>query len=114
MLASVRAHLPAQIKIQTGEIERLLSTLANAADFISFETIGTADETVFQITSGQQDRDAVMSQLRGHFPQIDFRPTEDLFVDAGLVEIDPCFRVKKFKPNNMRLRFFPMKKNRRC
>src|SRR5258708_16451311 len=56
----------------------MISSLAfSSTTFVSFEIIGTADEISFQITCGERDREGVLSQLKSHLPQIDFRIADD-------------------------------------
>ena len=74
----IRSYLPSELKLPVAQIEQLISSLAfSAATFTSFEMIGTAGEIVFQISCGEKDQGAVLSQLRGHLPQIEFRIGED-------------------------------------
>ena len=76
-LTSIRAFLPAELRIVSSEYQQLIASLANSAELASFEIIGTHQSIVFQITSGHKDHLTVLSHLRNHLPQIDFRVAED-------------------------------------
>lgn len=76
-IASFRIHLPNELKLSTEQTEQLLLNLAFSASFISFEVIGTNQEITLQITCSVSDRQTVLSQLKSHLPQVDFRETEN-------------------------------------
>lgn len=74
---SFRIQLPNELKNSSEQTEQMLLNLASSASFISFEIIGTNREIILQITSPEQECEAVLSQLKSHLPNIDFRKTED-------------------------------------
>lgn len=77
--ASFRIYLPNELKISSGENERMLLNLAFSASFISFEIIGTGQEIVIQITCPETKKSAVFAQLKSHLPAVDLRESEDIF-----------------------------------
>ncbi len=76
-ILSIRAHLPNDSKALNIATEQLILSLARSARGVSFEVIGTAAEIVLQISCAATESDAVISHLRSHVPQIDFRIAND-------------------------------------
>lgn len=75
--ASFRIYLPNELKISSEQTQQLILNLASSASFVSFEIIGTNREITFQITCPELDKRVVLSQLKSHLPNVDFRETED-------------------------------------
>lgn len=80
-ILSIRAHLPNDSKALNIATEQLLLSLAQSASLISFEIIGTAAEVALQISCNATESNAVISHLRSHVPQIDFRVAADEVVN---------------------------------
>ncbi len=76
-LAFLRTHLPPETKTQVQNIEPLLVNIANSAEFVSFEMIGTGNEIFFQFATGEHDLGPVRFQLEAHLPDLEFRTACD-------------------------------------
>jgi hypothetical protein len=76
-LLSIRAHLPNDSKALNIATEQMLLSLARSASHISFEIIATAAEVALQFSCPATEGNAVISHLRSHVPQIDFRVADD-------------------------------------
>ena len=76
--ASFLIYLPKELKTSSEQIEQFLLNLSSTASFIALEIIGTNERIYFQITCPSQEKKAVLSQLKNHLPNVDFRETDDV------------------------------------
>lgn len=75
-LVEFQASLPTKFDIHQEACERLLRSLSNCREPVSFEILGTPGKIRVQFASGESDAPAVRRQLQAHFPEAVFQPGE--------------------------------------
>ena len=80
--AELQVILPREAKISRAVAEQFLLSLAHAQAPISFEIIGTADETTLQLAASKRDSYQLQSQLKAHFPQASLIETRNSLQEA--------------------------------